>query len=85
VRRATHIPFPILSDSALALMRALELPSTEVPPQPGGPTTLVKRMTWYCERGRIQHVWYPVFPPDQNAARVLDWLRTRGIADPARG
>ena len=79
-----HIPFPILSDSWLALTNALKLPSTEVPPQPGGPPTLVKRMTWYCERGRIQHVWYPVFPPDQNAARVLDWLRTRGITDPAR-
>lgn len=72
-----HIPFPILSDSALSLTRALKLPSVEVPPQPGGPPTLLKRMAWYCARGRIQHVWYPVFPPDQNAARVLAWLRTR--------
>lgn len=72
-----HIPFPILSDSALALTRALELPTVEVPPHPGGPTTLLKRMAWYCVDGRIQHVWYPVFPPDQNAARVLDWLQER--------
>jgi len=70
-----HIPFPILSDAGLELARTLALPSIEVPPRPGGPTTLLKRMTWYCERGRIEHVWYPVFPPDQNAARVLAWLR----------
>jgi peroxiredoxin len=72
-----HIPFPILSDSELGLTRALGLPSLEVPPHPGGPPTLLKRMAWYCDRGLIEHVWYPVFPPDQNAARVLDWLRDR--------
>jgi peroxiredoxin len=72
-----HIPFPILSDSELMLTRALALPALEVPPHPGGPTTVLKRMTWYCARGRIEHVWYPVFPPDQDAARVLAWLRDR--------
>jgi len=34
-------------------------------------------MAWYCERSRIEHVWYPVFPPDENAAVVLAWLRGR--------
>jgi peroxiredoxin (alkyl hydroperoxide reductase subunit C) len=24
--------------------------------------------------GRITHVFYPVFPPDQNAAAVVAWL-----------
>ena len=69
-----HIPFPILSDSELALTRALSLPSIEMPVESGGPPTLIKRMAWYCERGRIEHVWYPVFPPDRNAEEVLDWL-----------
>jgi peroxiredoxin len=70
-----HIPFPILSDAALALTHALDLPRIEMPVPSGGPSTLVKRMAWYCDRARIEHVWYPVFPPDRNAAEVLDWLR----------
>jgi peroxiredoxin len=72
-----HLAFPILSDERLALTRALRLPSLEMPAAPGGPTTLIKRMAWYCERGRIEHVWYPVFPPQENAATVLAWLRGR--------
>ena len=27
------------------------------------------------DNGRIVHVFYPVFPPDRNAADVLAWLR----------
>ena len=70
-----HIPFPVLSDAGLALTRALRLPSIEMPAVDGGPTTLLKRMAWFCERARIEHVWYPVFPPDRNAAEVLAWIR----------
>ena len=69
-----HIPFEILSDAGLALTRALRLPSFEYPVERGGPTTLIKRMVWYVEAGRIVHVWYPVFPPDKNAEIVLAWL-----------
>jgi len=29
---------------------------------------------------KIEKVFYPVFPPDKNAAEVLDWLR----ANPTR-
>ena len=72
-----HIAFPILSDSELALTRALRLPSIDRPVDSGGPRTLLKRMAWYCERSRIEHVLYPVFPPDRNAAEVLAWLRAR--------
>jgi peroxiredoxin len=68
-----HIPFEILSDARLALARALGLPTFEYP-VPSGPTTLIKRMAWYVEAGRIVHVWYPVFPPDKNAEVVLAWL-----------
>jgi len=72
-----HIPFPILSDSELALTHALRLPSLDMPVETGGPRTLIKRMAWYCDSSRIEHVWYPVFPPDKNAAEVLAWLRER--------
>jgi peroxiredoxin len=76
--RHNHVPFELLSDRDLALTRALRLPTFEYPVARGGPTTLIKRMAWYAERGRIEKVWYPVFPPDRNAATVLEWLRERG-------
>jgi peroxiredoxin len=72
-----HVPFEILSDRDLALTRALRLPTFEYPIEHGGPTTLIKRMAWYVERGRIERIWYPVFPPDRNAGTVLEWLRER--------
>jgi len=34
-------------------------------------------MAWYVERGRIERIWYPVFPPDRNAETVLGWPRER--------
>jgi len=29
------------------------------------------------EAGRVTKVFYPVFPPDRNAADVVAWLRAR--------
>jgi hypothetical protein len=29
------------------------------------------------EAGRVTKVFYPVFPPDRNAADVIDWLTRR--------
>jgi peroxiredoxin len=75
-----HFPFPILSDATLELVRAMRLPFFEYDVSAiggGGPDTLIKRMAWYIEDGAIRHVWYPVFPPDQNAEVVLSWLRSR--------
>jgi peroxiredoxin len=34
-----------------------------------------KRLTLVLDQGRIEHVFYPVFPPNQHAAEVLGWLR----------
>ena len=73
----THVPFDLLSDADLRLTRALRLPTFEFPVASGGPTTLIRRMAWYLDGGRIEHVWYPVFPPDRNAETVLAWLRSR--------
>lgn len=66
-----HIPFPLLSDSGLKLAAALRLPSFEVEGM-----TLYRRLTFVAEAGRIIKVFYPVFPPDRNAAEVLTWLAT---------
>ena len=72
-----HVPFEILSDRDLALTRALRLPTFEYAATRGGPPTLIKRMAWYVERGRIERIWYLVFPPDRSAETVLGWLRER--------
>lgn len=74
-KQRMHIPFELLSDSDLALTRSLKLPTFEFPVESGGPNTLIQRMAWFCDGGRIAKVWYPVFPPDRNAADVLAWLR----------
>ena len=65
-----HLPFPVLSDERLELTNALGLPTFEV-----SGWTLLKRLTLVIEDGRVRHVFYPVFPPDSHAAKVLDWLR----------
>jgi peroxiredoxin len=64
-----HIPFPLLSDSGLRLAALLGLPTFEVEGM-----TLYRRLTFVAEGGRIVKAFYPVFPPDRNAAEVLAWL-----------
>jgi peroxiredoxin len=64
-----HLPFPLLSDAALALTRALRLPTMEV-----AGLTLMKRLALVIDGGVITKVFYPVFPPDKNAAEVHAWL-----------
>jgi peroxiredoxin len=65
-----HLPFPVLSDEALLLTKALRLPTFET-----SGWTLLKRLTLVIDDGRVRHVFYPVFPPDSHAAEVLSWLR----------
>jgi peroxiredoxin len=67
-----HLPFPLLSDERLALTTALSLPTFEVDGM-----TLVKRLTLIIDDGTIETVFYPVFPPDADAANVAAWLRER--------
>jgi peroxiredoxin len=68
-----HLPFAILSDDKLELTRALRLPTFTTHGM-----TLHKRLTLILRDGVIEHVFYPVFPPDQNAADVVAWLRGQG-------
>jgi peroxiredoxin len=65
-----HLPFPVLSDEKLKLTQALDLPSMVV-----AGLTLIKRLALIIDDRRISHVFYPVFPPDRNAADVLAWLK----------
>ena len=65
-----HLPFPLLSDESLALAKALRLPTMEV-----AGMTLIKRLALVIDDGTVAKVFYPVFPPDRNAADVLVWLQ----------
>ena len=66
------MPFPVIADPDRRLGAALRLPTFEI-----AGLTLYKRVTLVAERGRIEKVFYPVFPPDRNAADVLAWLKAR--------
>lgn len=68
-----HLPFALLSDAELKLASALRLPTLEVEG-----ATLLRRLTMILRDGVIEHVFYPVFPPDRNAGDVIDWLKSRG-------
>ncbi|MEM8775915.1 MAG: peroxiredoxin [Pseudomonadota bacterium] len=67
-----HLPFPLLSDVDLVLTVALKLPSFEVDGK-----RLLRRLTMIIEDDKIVHVRYPVFPPDEDAGHVMNWLKAR--------
>ena len=67
-----HLPFALLSDAKLLLQKALNLPVMTV-----NDSTLLKRLTMIVDDGKITHVMYPVFPPDENAINVIKWLKYR--------
>lgn len=66
-----RLPFAILSDADLTLTREWRLPTFNV-----GGQTLLRRLTLVLNEGRVEHLWYPVFPPDRHAEEVLSWLRS---------
>jgi peroxiredoxin len=68
-----HIPYPLLSDPRLELARLLGFPTFEVDGLPAS-ACLYKRLTLIVCAGQIEHVFYPVFPPEDNAREVLAWL-----------
>lgn len=65
-----RLPYPLLSDADETFGQALNLPGMEVEGQ-----YLHKRLTMIAKDGVIVKVFYPVFPPDQDAENVIAWLR----------
>lgn len=65
-----HLPFEILSDAAFELCDSLRLPTFET-----AGMRLLKRLTLVIRGSRIEHVFYPVFPPDKSAEQVMKWLQ----------
>jgi peroxiredoxin len=66
------LPYALASDPLLTVAEALRLPTFEVDGM-----RLYKRLTLIADQGEIVKVFYPVFPPDRNAAEVLSWLQDR--------
>ena len=68
-RDRLELPFELLSDAAVNLTTSLRLPTFEVAGE-----RFLKRLTLVLSDGQIEHVFYPVFPPDEHADEVLHWL-----------
>ncbi len=72
VRDRLQLPFELLSDESFAFIDALSLPTFTVDSM-----RLVRRLTLVCLSGIIEHVFYPVFPPDRHAEEVVAFLKSR--------
>jgi len=68
-----RLPYPLLSDPEEKLGQALRLPSFEA-----GGATRYSRITLIIVDDTIDHVFYPIFPPNAHAIEVLAWLTERG-------
>lgn len=66
-----HLPYPLLNDSGFRLVDELGLPTFEA-----HGIRYYRRLTFIARRGRIAKVFYPVFPPQDNADDVIAWLRS---------
>lgn len=71
-----YLPFPVLSDAGLRLALALKLPTVAIAGE-----IVIQRTTLVVADRVIRKVFYPVFPPDQNADRVLEWLQANPVGD----
>ncbi len=71
LKNRLHLPFNLLSDVDLKLKQTLNLPTFNV-----GELILYKRLTLIVTQNVIKKVFYPVFPPNQHASQVLDWLKS---------
>lgn len=77
-----HLPFAILSDREEEesaerpgkFGQAMNLPWFEY-----GGKRLYKRMALVLKEGKVEQVFYPVFPPDRNAGDVLAWLKANAV------
>lgn len=70
-----RLPFAMISDPDLRLAEALDLPTFAAQ----GHARLYSRLTLIVRDGVIEHVFYPIFPPNTHAQQVLDWLRAHPV------
>lgn len=70
-----HSPFEVLSDAEFKLCDALRLPTFLA-----DGARLLKRLTLIIRRGKIEKVFYPVFPPNESANQALRWVTANPIS-----
>jgi peroxiredoxin len=75
-----RLPFALLSDKDLIFAEALGLPTFEAEDM-----VLLKRLTLVIDDGRIEKVFYPVFPPDRSGQEVVRWLNRQHFARASDG
>lgn len=68
-----QLPYQLLNDSDFRLAAQLGFPTFDA-----NGACYYRRLTFIARRGRIVKVFYPVFPPQDNAADVIAWLRAEG-------
>jgi len=68
-RDRLELPFELLSDASFALTDRLDLPTFEVDGE-----RYLRPLTLVVTDGAVEHVFYPVFPPDEHADEVVRWL-----------
>ncbi|CAF1004063.1 unnamed protein product [Rotaria sordida] len=72
-----YLPFDLLSDSKLELLNHLHLPYFTLAELDN--IALIKRLTIIINHDTIEHVFYPIFPPDKHSQEVIDWLKQNPI------
>ncbi|MBP1326812.1 peroxiredoxin/DNA-binding transcriptional MerR regulator [Leucobacter exalbidus] len=72
-----RLPFAMISDEEFALGAALKLPTFAAP----GHDRLYARLTLVVTGGVIEHVFYPIFPPNTHAQQVLAWLEAHPLTE----
>lgn len=76
IAQRNRLRYELLSDEELRLTKALRLPTFKVESPVGlVPPVCIKRLSLVVSKGRIERVFYPVFPPDKNAGEVLAYLK----------
>ena len=64
-----NLPYDFLSDVMLEFLKALKMPVFQWEGK-----LLIKRCTLAIRAGRVEHVWYPVFPAFVSPYAVIEWL-----------
>jgi peroxiredoxin len=65
-----NLPFTMISDEDFVLVDTLNLPTFSAQ----GHDRLYARLTLVVLDGAIEHVFYPIFPPNTHGQQVLSWL-----------
>lgn len=65
-----QLPYPLLNDGEFRLAGEFGLPTFEA-----DNVRHYRRLTFIAREGRVVKVFYPVFPPHDNAGDVIAWLR----------